>query len=127
MNLDKLNRAWYSNSKVKKIFIPNLASWRSRYDLKEQLLLNDYSLVIRNLRASDMVPARSSSDILHIVEAGEEYRPDIIALNSYNDPRLAWVILSANGISDIFDLTVGLEIRIPSSVTLYSSGGILCR
>ena len=94
---------------------------------KEQLLLNDNNLVIRNMRANDMVPYKTSQDTIHIVTISEQYRPDVIANNAYGDPNLAWVILSANGLSDIFDLVAEMEIRIPSSLSIYNMGGVLNR
>ena len=125
--MNSFTRQWYAESKVKEVFTPDIATWRSRYDLKEQLLLRDNSYVIRNLRKSDMYPYRSKEDMEHIVEAKEEFRPDLIADEAYGDPRLAWVILSANNLSDIFDLKIGMRIRIPSSTSLYTSGGVLNR
>ena len=74
-----------------------------------------------------MVPYRTSQDMIHIVTASEEFRPDVIANNSYGDPRLAWVILAANNISDIFDLKAEMEIIIPSSNAIYNIGGVLNR
>lgn len=124
---DRLIRSWYSEDLVKEIFTPNLTSWRSRYDLKEQLLLKDDSLVIRCMRQSDLVPVRSSEDTEHEVEPQEAYRPDIIANNAYGDPRLAWVILSANNLSDIFSLKAGMRIIIPSISAIYRSGGVMYR
>lgn len=125
--MDSLDRQWYSESLVKDVTRPNLSTWRSRYDLKEQLLLVDNNLVIRNMRARDMIPAKTSQDTAHIVTPGEAYRPDVIALNAYGDPRLAWIILSANNLSDMFDFISGLEITIPSAISLYQSGGVLNR
>ena len=61
------------------------------------------------------------------VTISEQYRPDVIANNAYGDPNLAWVILSANGLSDIFDLVAEMEIRIPSSLSIYNMGGVLNR
>ena len=122
-----ISREWYSISKVKEIFTPNLTSWRSRYDLKDQLLLADETLVIRNMRASDLVSPRNSDDTEHEVEAREAYRPDIIANNAYGDPRFAWIILSANNLSDIFDLHAGKRIIIPSITSIYMTGGIMTR
>lgn len=127
MNNSKLTRDWYSKDSVKDILVPSLSTWRSRYDLKEQLLLNDNTLVIRNLRYKDMVPNGSPDDILHIVTSAEAYRPDIIAKNVYNNASLAWIILAANNLSDVFDLTADLEITIPSPTTLYQTGGVLTR
>lgn len=123
----QLDKQWYSNELVKDIITPNIDTWRSRYDLKEQLLLNDNNLVIRNMRANDMVPYKTSQDTIHIVTISEQYRPDVIANNAYGDSNLAWVILSANGLSDIFDLVAEMEIRIPSSLSIYNMGGVLNR
>lgn len=128
MNEDELIRSWYSEEKVSQILVPNLATWRSRYDLKEQELLTESDTwVIRNMRKADITPQTTSDDIIHIVTAGEQYRPDVIAYNSYGDANLAWVILSANNKSSLFELLVGDEIVIPSIVSLYQSGGILTR
>lgn len=118
---------WYSADLVNKILIPNLSTWKSRYDLKEQLLLKDGNLVIRNMRRRDMVPLSNSLDTAHRVTAAENFRPDIVAYNAYGDPRLAWVILAANDLSDMFDFVTGLEIIIPSSISLYQTGGVLNR
>ena len=110
---------------IKDIQTPNLYSIRSRYDLKERLLLQDGNLVIRNMRPKDLKPNSSPYDTLHIVTAGEKYRPDILANKYYGDPRFAWIILSANNMSDIFELEVGSEIIIPTSSSIFSSGGVL--
>lgn len=127
MTTEELNRDWYSEKYVKEIQVPNLTTWRSRYDLKECLLLQDDTLIIRNLRSSDMIPSSSSTDIQYIVDGAEAYRPDTVAEKVYGDPRLAWVILAANGLNDIFDLTANLEIIIPSSSSLYRTGGVLAK
>ena len=122
-----LTRDWYSEKYVKEIFTPKLSTWRSRYDLKEQLLLNNDDLVIRNLRKSDLVPVRSNSDIEYQVEAKENFRPDIIAYKVYGDARLAWIILAANGLKDIFELKTGMRIIIPSVTSIYMTGGVMRR
>jgi hypothetical protein len=128
MDENEVIRSWYSEDLVEKILIPNLDTWRSRYDLKEQELLKDGNTwVIRNLRKNDITPVRTSEDIQHIVAPGENYRPDMIAYNAYGDGNLAWVILAANNMSSIFDLKAGMYIIIPSTLSLYQTGGILCR
>ena len=120
-----INQTWYSEKLVDEVQVPKLSVVRSRYDLKERLLLEDGNLVIRNMRKDDLVPSTSKNDILHIIQPEEQYRPDIIANNVYGDPRLAWIILSANNLSDIFDLVTDLEIVIPSTSSIYSAGGVL--
>lgn len=118
---------WYSEELVSKVITPKINVYRSRYDLKEQLLLKDNNLVIRNMRVSDLIPIRSSDNIEYKVEAKEAYRPDIIAYNMYGDPRYAWIILSANNLSDLFDLKPGMIITIPSIISLFGSGGVLAK
>ena len=128
MDEDEIIRNWYSKDLVSKILVPNLDSWRSRYDLKERELLKDEKTwVIRNLRQNDITPVRTSDDIQHIVTPGENYRPDIIANDAYGDANLAWVILAANNKSSLFDLKAGDLTIIPSVVALYQAGGILNR
>ena len=128
MDENDIIRSWYSEELVDKILVPNLDSWRSRYDLKEQELLKDGDIwVIRNLRKNDITPIRTSEDIQHIVAPGEDCRPDVIAYNAYGDGNLAWVILAANNMSSIFELKAGMYIVIPSTLSLYQTGGILCR
>lgn len=121
-------RDWYSEEKVKSIQIPQLSTWRSRYDLKDQLRLTETDdLVIRNLRYSDLVPIQTSEDTIHEITPAEDRRPDIIAYNYYGDARMAWIILSANGYSDFMDFEKGTTIRIPSITALYGAGGIMMR
>lgn len=116
---------WYDTNLVKEVNKPKTTIIRSRYDTKEQLLLKNGDLVIRNMRRNDIYPGRNSNDTQHKVEGSEAYRPDVIAYNVYGDPRLAWIILSANDISDIFDLKAGMIITIPSSVSIFRSGGVM--
>ena len=118
---------WYDTDLIKEVNTPNSTIIRSRYDTKEQLLLKDGTLVIRNMRFNDLYPSRDPNDIQHKVDGHEAYRPDVIAFNSYGDPRLAWVILSANNLSDVFDLEAGMIITIPSSISLFRSGGVMNR
>ena len=120
-------KQWYAESKVQEVYTPDVATWRSRYDLKEQLLLTNNDFVIRNMRRTDLYPYKSSDDLEHIVEARENCRPDIIAEEAYGDPRLAWVILSANNMKTIFDFTVDKVIRIPEVTSFYSEGGVLSK
>lgn len=128
MEENEIIRNWYSEDLVDKILIPNLDTWRSRYDLKEQELLKDgETWVIRNLRKRDITPIRTSEDIQHIVAPGEHCRPDIVAYNAYGDANLAWIILSANNMSSIFDFRSGMQVVIPSMMSLYQVGGVLSK
>lgn len=124
---DSINSRWYSKDLVDKIITPNISTWRSRYDKKDQLLLKDNTVVIRNLRKEDMTPVIDSNSTQHIIEPKEQYRPDVVAYNVYGDARFAWIIMSANNISDIFDFKTGLIITIPSITSLYRTGGVMSR
>jgi hypothetical protein len=44
-----------------------------------------------------------------------EYRPDLLAYDTFGEPDLWWKLMQANNIWDIFDFTVGRTIRIPFS------------
>ena len=127
MRDSSLKTDWYSEDLVEKIITPNLATWRSRYDLKDNLLLKDGSLIIRNLRKADMIPTIDSNSTQHVIEPGEQFRPDIVAYNMYGDARLAWIIMSANNLSDVFDFKTGMLITIPSTTSLYRTGGVMSR
>lgn len=45
-------------------------------------------------------------------------RPDLIALDAYNDPNFADIICKVNGISNPFELNEGMEIIIPTMSSL---------
>lgn len=120
-----VNTTWYSKSLVNDVITPKVKSIRSRYDTKERLLLDNGDLVIRNMRQNDITPVRDSNSTQHKVEGYEAYRPDVIAYNMYGNANLAWVILSANNLSDIFDLKAGMIITVPTSISLYKSGGVM--
>lgn len=122
-----LKDTWYDNKAITEVLDSKVTIIRSRYDNKEQLLLSNGDVVIRNMRFNDIYPGRDSGDTQHKVEGYEAGRPDVIAHNIYGDPRLAWVILSANNLSDFFDLKSGMLITIPSLVSLYRSGGVMNR
>lgn len=116
---------WYSQELVQSVITPLAKTIYSRYDSKERLLLRDGNLVIRNMRKNDLKPVIDSTATQHIVESKEAYRPDIIAYNLYGNPNLAWVILSANNLSDVFDLEPNMIINVPSAISLYRTGGVM--
>lgn len=126
MDEQELKKIWYADN-VKDIIMQNIPVWRARYDRKDQLRMEDDTLVIRQMRLVDMVPLVTPEDSYFIVSAAEAYRPDIIAKDNYKDPNLYWVILAANGLKDPLEFKEGLEIVIPSITSLYSQGGILKR
>jgi hypothetical protein len=58
----------------------------------------------------------SPNDIFTVLNKKYEYRPDLLANDVYQDPRLWWKILQANNIMDIYNFKAGLNIRIPALV-----------
>ena len=55
------------------------------------------------------------SDQLYVLEEYEVGRPDLISYRYYKTPKLYWLILHVNDISDPFeDMYPGMLIRIPA-------------
>ena len=63
----------------------------------------------------------SNNDKYKIINAGEEYRPDITSYRAYGTPDFWWYILEANNIFDIFDYKAGKNIRVPAAPDLRNS------
>ncbi len=55
----------------------------------------------------------STNDKYYVVNAGTEYRPDLISQLAYGSVDFWWRIMQANDIKDVFDLKAGKNIRIP--------------
>lgn len=125
MSLTKLGKTWYDKNLVDGVIVPSEEVVSDRYSSKTNIRLKNQDIVIRNLRISDIYVPVSDDDTIHKIEAGEQYRPDLVAYKEYNNPNLAWIILSANNMKNIFEFTVGKMIRIPEITSLYSEGGIL--
>lgn len=56
------------------------------------------------------------SDVLYTIQSVYEYRPDLLAYDLYNDPRLWWVFAqrNPNTLKDpYFDFLTGKQIYIP--------------
>lgn len=67
------------------------------------------------------------SDILYKIPIVYEYRPDMLANDLYNDPKLWWVFAqrNPNRLKDpLFDFKAGLEIYVPKLDTLTRVLGI---
>lgn len=56
----------------------------------------------------------SKSEVTYYVSKATEFRPDIISVEMYNDPRYAWAILAANGMKSFFELKADTYIMIPN-------------
>ena len=77
---------------------------------------NSMYLELLNIRA---VPA-SASDVLYTIEAHYNNRPDLLAFDLYEDPKLWWVFAMVNqdDLNDpIFDFEAGKTIQVPTRFT----------
>ena len=117
----------YFSDEVKEVVESTKREFKTRYDSKVRLRLDDNKLVIRNLKSPDLKASQSERDIIHTVTLDENERPDLIALNFYGDARLYWVILGANGFREKSQVKRGQIIRIPSMNSLYGADGLIVR
>jgi nucleoid-associated protein YgaU len=67
----------------------------------------------------------SESDSFYKVDIKNKDRLDLIANAFYKNSRLWWVIAEANGIDDPFVVPVGTSLVIPSSSSIFGTGGVL--
>lgn len=124
--MQSYKKEFFSNE-VKEVVESTKKEFKTRYDSKVRLRLNNNKLVIRNLKSPDLKANQSERDIIHTVTLDERERPDLVALNFYGDARLYWVILGANGLRERSQLKEGLVVRIPSMNALYGSDGLIVR
>ena len=117
----------YFSDEVKEVVESTKREFKTRYDSKVRLRLEDNKLVVRNLKNPDLTATQSERDIIHTVTLDENERPDLIALKFYGDARLYWVVLGANGFREKSQVKKGLVIRIPSINSLYGSNGLIVR
>ena len=123
----KIYKKEYFSNEVKEVVESTKKEFKTRYDSKVRLRLDDNKLVIRNLKSPDLKANQSERDIIHTVTLDEDERPDLIALNFYGDARLYWVILGANGFREKSQVKKGQLVRIPSMNSLYGSNGLIIR
>lgn len=119
-------KEFFSND-VKELVTSKEIQPKTRYDSKIRLRLNNNKLIVRNLKNDDLEAKQSERDIIHKVTLDEDERPDLIALKYYNDPRLYWVILGANGFREKSQLKQGKLIRIPAMNSLYGFNGLILK
>jgi len=69
-----------------------------------------------------------ASDVLYVLPAVYQYRPDLLAYDLYGDARLWWVFSARNpnrlGNDPYFDMVTGVQIYIPKLETLRQVLGI---
>lgn len=65
---------------------------------------------------------RQPSDVYFTIPLVYQYRPDLLAFDLYNDPRLYWVFAARNpnalGYDPYFDFKAGIQIYVPKLDTL---------
>lgn len=79
-----------------------------------------------DIMSNRVIPALGS-DVLWTITTVYEYRPDTLAYDLYNDPRLWWVFAqrNPNRLKDpYFDFVTGLQIYLPKMDTLKLSLGL---
>lgn len=67
------------------------------------------------------------SDVYYVIPVVYEYRPDMLAYDLYNDPKLWWVFAqrNPNRLKDpLFDFRAGVGIYVPKLDTLVRVLGI---
>ena len=71
----------YFSDEVKEVVETTKKEFKTRYDSKVRLRLEDNKIVIRNLKSPDLKANQSERDIIHTVTLDEDQRPDLIANN----------------------------------------------
>jgi hypothetical protein len=67
------------------------------------------------------------TDVYFIITGAYNLRPDLLAYDLYNDPKLWWVFAQRNPnrlVDPFFDFKIGLGIYVPKIATLKTSLGI---
>jgi hypothetical protein len=87
----------------------------SRYVGSDVIRWGEKKLLTFKILKREEVPT-SPNDRFAVIEAGQEFRPDIVSVAAFSIPDFWWRILQANNMSDIFDFKAGKTIRIPNNV-----------
>ena len=85
----------------------------SRYYDSKVLYYTENKLLTFSLYRKSRIPL-ATSDKYMVVSPGQEYRPDLISLMAYGAVDFWWRIMEANNIKDVFDIKVGINLRIPA-------------
>jgi len=90
---------------------------------------NYYQTDIFNNKFLDVMVNRPipalTSDVYYTIPLVYQYRPDLLAYDLYQDPRLWWVFAARNPdtIKDpIYDLVAGITIYLPARAGLPNAG-----
>ena len=113
LNLD-LFRVWYSNSVRSVVEQKSLPfnTITSRY--RDLSIINSYDDHLKFARKG-YFEFKDSEKSYYITKA-TEFRPDIVSVMMYNDPRYSWALLAANKMKSFFDFEAGKYIMVPNFV-----------
>ena len=93
----------------------DFVSQASRYVNSEVIRWGEKKLLTFKILKREEV-SQSPDDKFMVIEAGQEFRPDIVSVMAFSLPDFWWRILQANNMSDIFDFKAGTTIRIPNNI-----------
>jgi hypothetical protein len=99
-----------------------MAEYKDNSPWHNTAITNNYLSYFR-IRAIKAEP----DDILYQIEPQYNYRPDLLAYDVYNDPKLWWVFMQRNMdvLSDpVYDFITGTRIYLPKLANLKESLGI---
>jgi hypothetical protein len=85
----------------------------SRYINSQVLFYGSQKKITFNIYQRRTIPV-SADDRYVYINAGYEYRPDLVSYKAYGIPDYWWLILQANNINDVFYFKNGITVRIPS-------------
>lgn len=94
----------------------------SRYKYNRTIIEKDGTSYLESSQPIE-IPIRNE-DTYYEVNTTSHNRLDLISSAYYGSPELWWVIAAASDIDDPLNVPIGTVLRIPSSSTLFSSGGI---
>lgn len=99
-----------------------MATYKNSSPWKDTKVVNDYLdiLSIRTIPAED-------DDFLYTIEPQYTHRPDLLAYDLYQNPKLWWVFIQRNldVLQDpIYDFIPGVQIYIPKGNKLSAKLGI---
>lgn len=58
----------------------------------------------------------SSNDLVTVISAGMEFRPDLVSKERYGTIDFWWKIMEVNNIKDIYDFKAGKTIVLPENI-----------
>lgn len=93
-----------------------LVTKSSRYANSKVIYYGNNNLVTFPTYKRIPIAVDNTLDKFTVVNAGTEFRPDLISQQAYGLPDFWWKILEVNNVMDIFDFKAGLNIRIPANI-----------